>query len=82
MATIDTPRTHVMQVMDHTGDTKKTWNPDNRDEVDDARQSFNRLKKKGYIAYRVDGDGGKAAIMTEFDPTAASMILAPAMRGG
>lgn len=69
-------------VMDHTGDTKTIWDADNADEVEVAREQFDRLREKGYSAFRVDKKGEKGAPMKEFDPTAEKMILIPMLRGG
>lgn len=72
----------TMCVMDRTGDSKSIWDPNNRDEVDQARKTFNDLKAKGYTAYHVRDDGKKAEIMRDFDPHAGKVILSPAMAGG
>lgn len=69
-------------VMDRTGDTRTIWNPDNEDETAAAKATFDRLKKKGYLAYRVDKSGDKAEAMSEFDPRAGKVILCPAVVGG
>jgi hypothetical protein len=71
-----------MLVLDHTGDTKTVWDANNPDDVNAAREQFNALKKKGYIAYRVKKKGAKGEIMRDFDPDAESMILSPPMAGG
>jgi len=80
-ATLEKPK-HEMSILDHTGDTKLIFDPDNEAEVENARETFNRLKKKGFIAYRVQDGGSKGEIMTEFDATAKKIILSPALRGG
>jgi hypothetical protein len=71
-----------MCVMDRTGDTRTIFDPDNPDEVEAARETFKKLTKKGYLAYRVKGSGDKGEAMTEFDPTAGKIILTPPLRGG
>jgi hypothetical protein len=71
-----------MSIMNADGDLKVVWNSDNQPEIDAARNQFNELKKKGYLAYRTDKKGEKAQIITEFDPTAEAVILSPPMRGG
>lgn len=74
---------HEMAVMDHTGDTKVIWDPDNADEVAAARAQFEALRKKGFAAFRVRGkDGEKGAQITAFDPQAEKLILVPQMVGG
>jgi hypothetical protein len=71
-----------MAVMDRTGDTKTIWDADNADEVEVARETFNKLKRKGYLAYRVKENGKKGEIITEFDPSAQKLIMSPPMAGG
>ena len=71
-----------MLVMDSSGDTKTIWDSQNADEVANARRTFDDLKKKRYLAYRVKGEGTKGQLMTEFDPDAEKMILSPPMAGG
>jgi hypothetical protein len=61
---------------------KVYWDPDNEDEVESARATFNSLVKKGFTAYAVKEKGGKGEVLQEFDPDAERIILAPAMVGG
>lgn len=74
----------LMEFMGPEGDTKKIWDPNNEDEVEDARRTFDYLvKEKKYRAYHVTGkDGDKGEPMDEFDPECGRMILIPAMQGG
>lgn len=73
---------HELAVMDRTGDTKTIWDPADEDEVDNARATFDRLKKKGFSIFRVDKDGGKGKRMENFEPDAAKMIAVPVIVGG
>jgi hypothetical protein len=77
-----TPRDKVFVTMDHSGDKKEIWDPDNRDEVDAARETYNRLVKKGYLAFKVKRDAEKGSQIHEFDPDAGKMILCPPVVGG
>jgi len=72
----------LFEIMDHTGDTKRIWDPTKPVEVEDARASFDRLKKEGYVAFRVDERGEAGEIMREFDPQAGRVIMRPPMAGG
>lgn len=72
----------TLHVLDHTGDSRTIWNPENQDEVDAAKEMFNRLKRKGYLAYKVDETGGKGEQIREFDPTAGRIIMSPQLVGG
>ena len=76
------PGQRELIVLDATGDTKIIWDPDKSDEVETARATFNNLKKKGYLAYKVDRKGDKGEVIREFDPNAEKMILAPQTVGG
>ena len=71
-----------LAVIDETGDTKYIWNKDNPTEIKEAEKTFNRFKKKNYIAYSVDKKGNKGEIMHTFNPKAEKVILAPPMAGG
>lgn len=73
----------VMAIMDRqAGDLKVIWDPDNQHEVRAAEQQFSKLRKAGHLAYTVDEKGKKGKQITEFDPKAEKIILAPALRGG
>lgn len=69
-------------VMDATGDTKLMWDSSREAEVDAARSTFDKLKKKGYLAYSVKRDGDKGEAITEFDPKAEKIIMCPPAVGG
>lgn len=64
------------------GDLKVIWDPEKQDEVDAAKDQFDKLIKKGYVAFRVEKDGGKGKKVTKFDEDYEMLILAPALKGG
>ncbi len=69
--------------MDRSGDTKIIWSRSNEDEIENAREQFKRLKKKGFAAFSVTGkDGEKGEQVHEFDPKAERLIFVPALVGG
>ena len=70
------------RIMGKEGDVKKIWNPDNKDETEDAHRSFNELTKKGYLAFKVKKDGEKGQKITKFDPDAGTIIMTPPIVGG
>lgn len=73
----------VIEVMDEGGDTKLIWSRHNRDEVEAARDLYNRMKKKGYYGYSVVGErGDKGEVLRDFDPNAERIIMAPPHIGG
>jgi hypothetical protein len=47
----------VFEIMDHTGDTKKIWDPSKPIEVEDAQRSFDHFTSKGYKAFRTNDKG-------------------------
>lgn len=72
-----------LAVMGAKGDTKIIWDVANEDEVANARRTFADLRKKGYLAFRVnDDDASKGEQINRFDEEAEKMILAPPMQGG
>ena len=80
---------HSMEVMDSNGHTTVTWDPENADSVRDAKREFDRLKRAGYQAFRMDtvSENGvvveeKGEQMTTFDPTAGRVLMVPQLRGG
>jgi hypothetical protein len=68
--------------IDHTGDTKKFWDPNDPEQVAEARGFFTALKAEGYAAYRIDEDGVTGEVLQEFDPRAARIVMRPPMKGG
>ena len=82
MATVAEGTTGELCIIDSTGDTKMIWNPNNDAETEAARATFTSLKKKGYIGYSVKPDGEKGTVLSDFDPNAEKIIMAPPMRGG
>lgn len=76
-------RQHVMHTLDHTGDQKVMWDSAQADEVDAARETFTRLRKAGYLAYKAEGrKGERGEQIREFDPEAERIILVKPHQGG
>ena len=72
-----------LAVMGRQGDTKIIWDKHRAEEVENARRTFDEMRKKGYLAYAVRGrEGEKGSQIHEFDPEAERLIMAPPMRGG
>lgn len=72
-----------MAIMSKEGDSKLIWDKDNADEVANAKRTFDELKKKGFVAYSVQGKRGeKGEVLRQFDPEAERLIMAPPMVGG
>lgn len=72
----------LMEIMDPTGHTEVNWDQGSEDEIEVARETFNRMTERGYRAFRTDLKGNQGTRMTEFDPAAESLILVPHLQGG
>lgn len=72
----------LFEIMDHSGDTKKIWDPSKAVEVDDAKRSFEHFTSKGYRAFRTNDKGDQGDQMREFDPQAGRVVFVPQMQGG
>jgi len=72
-----------IKVMGIYGDIKQMWDPTSPDEVAAAKRVFDDLRKKGHLAFAVTGaKAKKGEQITEFDPKAGRIIMAPPMAGG
>jgi hypothetical protein len=76
------PGTHVMAVLDKSGDTRIIWDPANPEEVASAKRTFDELRGKGYSAFSVKKNGDKDKAVRTFDSAEEKLILAPALVGG
>ena len=72
----------VMVILDQTGDTKHIWDRNSEAEVEEARSLFDRMTKRGMVAWSVTRKGDKDQRITAFDPQAEKIIFAPALQGG
>jgi hypothetical protein len=68
--------------LDKSGDTRIEWNRSREIEVDAARRTFDSLREKGYMAYKLTGTGARGEVIREFDPSAEKIVMAPQMAGG
>jgi len=80
----DTKPTSVIKVLTaRHGDRKVEWDKGKKEDVEDARATFDQyVKKMGYKAFALDGQGNKGREIKEFDPNVESMLLTPQLRGG
>lgn len=72
----------TMDVMDRTGHTTVTWDPDKKVEVDVAEDTFKRLIKEGYNAFEVESADKPGKRLTKFDPKAGKIMMVPQLVGG
>lgn len=69
-------------VLDDTGDSRIQWDPASPEEVAKAQLRFDELKRKGYLAYKVNKRGDRGEVLQAFDPAAERIILHSPMVGG
>jgi hypothetical protein len=72
---------HIQIVMDHTGDTRHHFDPDDEVAVAQSRKRFQELAEAGYIAAKRTGNG-TSELIREFDPTARETLFLPRLVGG
>ena len=73
----------TMHKMSHKGDEEVSWDKDDPESVKEARQKFLEFlsERKGY-AVRMEPDGQKGKLITDFDPDAERIVLMPMVMGG
>lgn len=72
----------LMKVMGTEGDTKLIWDSNRPAEVENAKRTFDDLKKKKYKAFKVKKSGEPGEMIDDFDPDAEKIIMAPPIQGG
>lgn len=79
---------HVMDIMDRTGHTTVTWDPNDPQSVADAQREFDRLRRDGYSAFRMEAAGESVVVenkgerIDRFDPAAGKVLMIPQRVGG
>jgi hypothetical protein len=68
-------------VMDHTGDTRHSFNPDDVQALAKAEERFKELTGMGFTAAIRRGSGEVSKIRS-FDPTAEETLFFPRLVGG
>lgn len=79
----------IMDIMDRTGHSTMTWNPNDPKSIKDAEAKFGEMIDQGYTAFAMDvkSENGvkveeKGRRITKFDPAAGKIMLIPQLRGG
>ena len=72
-----------LSILSHLGDEKVTWDKDDPESVAEARKKFLEFlgERKG-MAVRMNPDGQKGDMITDFDPDAERILLMPMIVGG
>ena len=64
------------------GDREFTWNPEDEGSVAVAEREFSKARENGMFAMSVGVEGVGSELITEFDPTAEAIVVAPQIQGG
>jgi YD repeat-containing protein len=71
---------HVVRVLDRSGDTRFTYDPNDARTVEEVEARFQELMKRGFVAFDVSEAPGR--VMKNFDPNAKEIIVSPRFAGG
>ncbi len=72
--------TNVMRILDSTGDTQLSYDPEDAKALEDVERRFNQLMKDNFVAFDVTTQPGR--VMTAFDPEAREIIVSHQFAGG
>lgn len=73
---------HVLRVLDRTGHTDVTFDPDNEVEVAEVRAKFDRIIGHGYMAYAGEAGSKTMEQVRTFDPQVEETIITIPIAGG
>ena len=73
---------NVQIVMNHTGDTRHTFDPASLDSVREAQQRFDGLTAKGFRAVALGTTDRSRALQDRFDPAVEETLFIPQLQGG
>ena len=73
-------KTHLLRILDRSGDTRLTYDPADATAVRDVEARFTRLMADSFIAFDVSTQPGR--IITTFDPRVSEIIISPRFAGG
>jgi hypothetical protein len=71
-----------LRVLGRGGDKEIPWDPEDREQLDDARFVFETLLREGYQAYSLEANGRSGEVLRRFEPEAHEIVLAPRFVGG
>lgn len=72
----------VLHELDFGGDSKIQWDADNSAQVEAARAHFDALRKKNYLAFRMNAGDTKGTQLDRFDENAERILMVPPRVGG
>lgn len=72
----------IQIVMDHSGDTRHTFDPSNSESVLQAQQRFEELTTRGFRAVALGRNERPDALQNQFDPNVQETLFIPQLQGG
>jgi hypothetical protein len=72
---------HTFIVMDHTGDSRHQFDPNDYVEMLDAERRFRELTEAGYTAAKRTGNG-TSEVVRKFDRASTETLFIPRLVGG
>jgi hypothetical protein len=72
---------HTLIVMDHTGDSRHHFDPNDGRSLLEAKKRFDELTEAGYTAAKRTGTG-TSQLIRQFDPTVKETLFIPRLVGG
>jgi hypothetical protein len=71
---------HRLKILDHTGHTELSWDPEAVDEVEAVRSRFEALMRHNFVAFDLTTTPGE--VIREFRPEATEILVTPKFAGG
>jgi hypothetical protein len=72
---------HTQVVMDHSGDSRHYFDPNDDASLAEAKHRFQQLTNAGYVAARRTGNG-TSELLRQFEATAQETLFIPRLVGG
>lgn len=74
---------HTLSILTvEDGHREVTWDPNDEGSVALATREFNSAKADGRVAVDVGENGQGAEVISEFDPSARTIVMHPPLKGG
>lgn len=71
-----------LRTINRKGDLRIEWDSENKEEINAAREAFDKKIKAGWSAFREKTKGEKGEKIKEFNPESERVILIPPVSGG
>ena len=69
------------KLLDANGHSTTAWDPENGEELERARRTYEGLLRRGYRAFAIEKHG-EARALERFDPNETETLFVPPIQGG